>query len=179
MKKVLLILLLTLFLAGTLSACLEAPTPGNTAPLVETETPDPEEAPEPDPEEETTNGAADTSPQAGTYTVQQIQAAIQPQFQVGDWGEGNPQVISAERAARDRDYFLPDTGGPQVDLTNAVRYRVEIRFRQSFEDYSAWAESFLDSASNPFRRDGDYTILTDYFYFNDVNGEPEIAFVLC
>ena len=126
-------------------------------------------------EEETAN-----SSQSETYTIEQIQAVLQQgQFMVGDWGEGNPQVISVQRVEREQDYIFFEPGATYIDLTNASRYRVEIRFRQSLEDYTMWSEIWQDMESNPFRRDGDYTIVTDYYYFNDVNGEPENAFVMC
>ena len=117
------------------------------------------------------------------YTITQIQVALQMQFLRGDWGESWPQVISAERVERDRDYIRfegtpPDTPErPPIDLTNSVRYRVAVRFRQSQEDFMVWEELYRDFEPNPFRRDGDYTIMTGYFYFHDVNGEPVQTFV--
>ena len=173
MKKLLTILLVLLLLVGTLAACAASsepeitPTP-NTEDTTPTTTPTPEE---PEAQEE---------PPADTFSIEQIQLALQPQFQVGDWGEGNPEVISAVRVERDRDYmYSNDTCEHIIDLSNAYRYRVEIRFRQSLEDYTMWSEIYADFDVNPFRRDGDYTILTDYFYFNDVNGTPELPIVLC
>ena len=127
-----------------------------------------------------------TLPQAETgsgYTLTQIQVALQMQFLRGDWGESWPQVISAERVERDRDYIrfediTPDMPErPPVDLTNSVRYRVAVRFRQSAEDFRIWEELYRDFEPNPFRRDGNYTIMTSYFYFHDVNGEPVQTFV--
>ena len=41
----------------------------------------------------------------------------------------------------------------------------------------AWEGLYRDFEPNPFRRDGDYTIMTSYFYFHDVNGEPVQTFV--
>ena len=134
-----------------------------------------EDEPELDVQEEV-EGETANSPQ--TYTIEQIQAALQQgQFTVGDWGEGNPQVISIQRVERVRDYFFLESADTYIDLTSASRYRVEVRFRQSLEDYAWWSEIFQNAEF--FRRDGDYTILTDYYYFIDVNGEPESAFVLC
>ena len=87
------------------------------------------------------------------------------------------------RVERNRDYIYLESHGPDalpIDLTNASRYRVEVRFRQPIEEYNELAELYRNHPEyNPFRRDGDFTILTDYFYFNDVNGTPELAFVSC
>jgi len=116
---------------------------------------------------------------AETYTIEQIQIAMQPQFQVGDWGEGNPQVISVQRVDRVVDSFFWESAGSYVDLSDAVRYRVATRFRQSIEDYNMWSGIWAYSEINPFSRDGDYTILTDYYHFHDVNGNPELVVVLC
>ena len=179
------ILVFTTILILTLIACgrIPQPLPSELAP-VETVEPTPHAVPEEDEaefdvqeeiEEENAN-----SPQSETYTIEQIQAALQQgQFMVGDWGEGNPQVISVQRVERDRDYLFFEPGATYIDLTNASRYRVEIRFRQSLEGYTMWSEIWQDAESNPVRRDGDYTIVTDYYYFNNVNGEPENAFVMC
>jgi len=197
MKKLLTMLLIMLLLVSALTACTETlvtpdPTP---SPDIGTE-PAPQKEPEPqeelesqedpelqtEPEQETATGGEILCPRVTTYTTEQIQAALQDQFMVGGWGEGNPQVIAVQRVTRDRDYIRPEAHGPDgqpIDLTNAARYRVETRFRQSLEDYTFWAELYAEMEFNPFRRDGDYTILTDYFYFNDVDGEPVLAFVSC
>ena len=114
-----------------------------------------------------------------TYTIEQIQIAMQPQFQVGDWGEGNPQVISVLRVDRFVDSFFWESAGSYVDLSEAVRYLVAVRFRQSIEDYNMWSGIWAYSEINPFSRDGDYTILTDYYHFHDVNGNPELVVILC
>ena len=185
MKKILTILLALLLLVGTLAACTEAPEPeaAESPAPVEPETPELEviegpglmEADTPDPTpDESTQQEPPTS-----YTIEQIQIAMQPQFQVGDWGEGNPQVISAQRVERDRDSMWFEPGATYIDLSNSLRYRVAARFRQPIEDYNMWAEIYADWDESPFSRDGDYTILTGYYYFNDVNGTPELAFVLC
>lgn len=174
------ILVLAALLLLSLTACDSAPAPVPAVPMepLDPVTLDVPEETEPEVKEEYA-GSADP---AETYTVEQLQAALQVQFMVGNWGEGNPQVIAAQRVERDRDYIRLEGAGPDappIDLTNSARYRVEIRFRQSLEEYAAWADMFLCIETNPFRRDGDYTILTEYYYFNDVNGVPELAFVSC
>ena len=123
--------------------------------------------------------------QDDSFTIEQIQAVLEESgaFMVGDYGEGNPQVISVERVERDRDYIQHEGAGPDaepVDLTNSFLYRVEIKFRQPLEDFKMWFELYeQDEIENPFRRDGDYTIMIEYYYFNDVNGEPKLAFLSC
>ena len=130
--------------------------------------------------EEMPHAAPPQTGDADGYTIAQIQVALQMQFLRGDWGESWPQVISAERVARDRDYVRLEGLGPDappIDLTNSVRYRVEVRFRQSPEAFTAWEELYRDWEANPFRRDGEYTILASYYYFHDVNGKPVQTFV--
>ena len=122
----------------------------------------------------------DSANQDGVYTLEQFQAALEGVFMIGYWGEGaGPrEVISFERVERDRDYIIFEGSGERIDLTNSERYRVEIRFRQSLEDFNAWAGG-IPEESSPFRHDGEYGILTDYFYIVDNNGVPELAFVFC
>jgi len=177
MKKIRTILLALLLLIGTLAACTdspdEPPEPETTETPAQEETDTPEPEPTPAPEEPTQQ----ETPEG--YTIEQIQIAMEPQFQVGDWGEGNPQVISVQRVERDRDSFWWESAQSYVDLSNSFRYRVAARFKQSQEDYDMWAEIYADFDENPFSRDGDYTILTSYYYFHDVNGNPELVVVLC
>jgi len=135
-------------------------------------------------EEPQNNGDSDTA-QETTYTIEQIQIALEPQFMVGSWSEELPQVISVERVERDRDGWRPEGAGPgpyTVDLTNSVRYRVTLRFQPYPEDFDHWDYSiafWAESGEYYVRRDGDFIILTEYYYFNDINGEPELAFVSC
>jgi hypothetical protein len=114
------------------------------------------------------------------FTIEQIQTALQSQFQMNDWGEGNPQVISVERVERDRDSmtFEGDPNAAPIDLSNSYRYRVAVRFKQSLEAYNMWFDIYSSFETNPYSRDGDYTILTDYYYFNNVNGIPVLVFVM-
>jgi len=119
---------------------------------------------------------------ASLYSIEQIQSALMPQLQVGDWGEGDPQVIFAERVERDIDSFYDERDRSTIDLSRASRYRVTLKYRQPFEDYLIYKTIYddeLPDMQNPFRRDGDYTILTSYYYFNDENGEPVLPFVMC
>ena len=125
------------------------------------------------------NAQADTARQEETYTVEQIQTALLPQFQVGDWGEGNPQVVSVQKVEMDRDSITLEGSGTSIDLSISSRYQVIIKYRQSLDDFNLWAEIYKDTENNPFRREGGYTIFTGFYYFNDVNGEPELAFVAC
>ena len=60
---------------------------------------------------------------APDYSVEQIQDALRTQFMLGDWGEGNPQVISAQRVPRDRDSMWYEPSGITIDLSNAVAVR--------------------------------------------------------
>ncbi|MCL2838660.1 MAG: hypothetical protein FWE04_06325 [Oscillospiraceae bacterium] len=123
--------------------------------------------------------------QETTYTIEQIQIALEPQFRIGSWGEELPQVISVERVERDRDGWRPEGAGPgpyTVDLTNSVRYRVTVRFIPYPEDYDSWDYSiafWAESGEYRVRRDCDFILLDEYYYFNDVNGEPELAFLSC
>ena len=119
--------------------------------------------------------------QTDSYTIEQIQQVLENSgaFNVGDFGEGNPVVISALQVERDRDSIDLEASGQVIDLTNAVRYKVELKFKQSLEDFNVWYEIYKEADFNPFRRDGDYTILTEHYYFIDVNGEPELAFLAC
>jgi len=115
------------------------------------------------------------------YSVEQIQKALEKggAFNLGDFGEGNPQVVYVEKVERDRDSIYHEGAGLTYDLSNSERYKVEIRYRQSIEEFNVWEEFYKDFEFSPFRRDGDYTILTEYYYFNDVDGEPELAFISC
>ena len=92
----------------------------------------------------------------------------------------NPQVIAVQRVERDRDNFFHEPGDFWVDLTNSAYYRVDIKFSEPLEDY-LWREEKITNIYffTPYTRNGDYTIFTDYFYFNDENGTPVLAFVLC
>ena len=118
--------------------------------------------------------------QSDGYSIEQIQRVLENSdaFDVGDFGEGNPVVIFVEQVERDRDSITLESSGQVFDLTNAVRYKVELKFKQSLEDFNVWYEIYKEADFNPFRRDGDYTILTEFYYFNDVNGEPELVFLL-
>jgi len=186
MKKNAYVVLAMLALIGVILAACTQEAANDPAPQPEPapiETVAPESAEEADDLSELEgNDLSDEVPEpesATTFTIEQIQAALQPQFQVGDWGEGNPQVISAEWVERDIDSFYWESAGSYVDLSNSVRYRVAVRFRQSMEDYTAWSNIWVDFEPNPFSRDGDYTILTEYYYFHDVNGTPELVIVMC
>jgi hypothetical protein len=183
-KKLILLIALYALMGVTLMACVESsanepislpePTP------IESEAATPETIPQGEelaPDEE--DIPDDAQEVAETYTIEQIQIALQPQFQVGDWGEGNPQVISVQRVEREVDSFFWESADSYIDLSDAVRYQVIVRFRQSIEDYTMWSEMWADSERNPFSRDGDYSILTDYYHFHDVNGNPELVVVMC
>ena len=119
--------------------------------------------------------------QTGSYTIEQIQQVLENSgaFNVGDFGEGNPIVISAEQVERDRDSINHEASGQVFDLTNSIRYKVELKFRQSLEEFNLWYEIYKGADFNPFKRDGDYTILTEHYYFHDVDGEPKLAFLKC
>jgi len=119
--------------------------------------------------------------QDDTFSVEQIYNALEKggAFNLFDFGEGNPQVIYVEKVERDRDSITHEGSGQVFDLTNSKRYKVEIQYRQSIEDFNVWVELYKDFEFNPFRREGDYTILTEFYYFNDVDGEPELAFISC
>jgi len=162
----------------TLIACAESPANEPTSQTEPTSLETEAAASETIPQDED-DVPDETQEVAETYTIEQIQIALQPQFQVGDWGEGNPQVISVERVEREVDRFFWESAGSYVDLSDAVRYRVAVRFRQSIEDYNMWSDIWANAESNPFSRDGDYTILTDYYHFHDVNGNPELVIVMC
>jgi hypothetical protein len=116
-----------------------------------------------------------------SFTIAQIQTALMPQFQIGNWGEGNPRVVSAERIEREIDSFFDERDGSIYDLSNAYRYRVSIRYKQSFEEYLYWTSPYGDYPDlvNPFEREGDYTTLTTYYYFTIENGILVLPFVMC
>ncbi|MCL2842196.1 MAG: hypothetical protein FWE28_01840 [Oscillospiraceae bacterium] len=181
MKKRILVIVLFALMSVALVACAESTaielTPQPEPMPVEADVPEEEPIPAADTLSDDLSDETEEPP--GTYTIEQIQTALQPQFQVGDWGEGNPQVISAQRVDRDRDSIALDFSHTYIDLSDSVRYQVAIRFRQSIEDYNMWSDMWAGAERNPFSRDGDYTILTDYYYFNDVNGAPELAVVMC
>jgi len=126
-----------------------------------------------------------TDEQEKTYTIEQIQRAMEPQFRMGIPSQEPQQVIAVERVERVREGFRPEGAGPGpyiYDLTNSVRYRVTYRYKPYPEDYDFWVYSVEFFANDPeplIRRDGDFIIITEFFYFNDVNGEPELAFVSC
>jgi len=187
MKKKMILMVAMLALAGVfLVACAESGNTQGEAVSIETDSPSDDERPEiilPETETEESDSsgeAASGQAQDSIFTIEQIQAALEPQFQVGDWGEGNPQVISAERVTRDRDSITFESSGSTIDLSSSFRYRVAVRYKQSFEDFTLWSSLYDDypDIANPFERDGDYTILTEYYYFNDVNGAPVLAFVM-
>ena len=120
-----------------------------------------------------------------TFTVEQIQLAMEPQFRMGIPPQEPQQVIAVERVERVREGFRPEGAGPGsyiYDLTNSMRYMVTYRFVPYPEDYDLWmysVEFFANDLIPHIRRDGNFIIITEYFYFNDVNGEPELAFVSC
>ena len=115
------------------------------------------------------------------YTIEQIQETLDNSnaFMVGAFGEYNPQVISVMRVERDRDYIILEGSSSRIDLSNSVRYKVETRFKHSIEDFNSWHGIYIYAEFNPFRRDGDYTIMTSFYYFNDDNGKPVLAFLSC
>jgi len=183
-KKLVLLIALCALMGATLMACAESPTnepiPQPEQTLTEEEAVAPETMPKDEglvPYEEDVPDEAQEV--AGTYTIEQIQTALKPQFQVGGWGEGNRQVISVQRVEREVDSFFWEGAGIYVDLSDTVRYRVTVRFRQSIEDYTMWSDIWADAEINPFSRDGEYTTLTGYYHFHDVNGNPELAVVIC
>ena len=183
-KKLILIIVLCALMGVILMACAENPASDpisqSESTPIETEAATPETIPQDErPAPETEDISDEMQEVAVTFTIEQIQIALQPQFQVGDWGEGNPQVISVQRVERLVDSFFWESAGSYVDLSDAVRYRVASRFRQSIEDYNMWSGIWAYSEINPFSRDGDYTILIDYYHFHDVNGSPELVVVLC
>jgi len=90
------------------------------------------------------------------YTVEQIQTALQFQFEVEGLCE-NMQVVSVQRVERYRDYIWHEPAGEYFCLLNTARYRVVRRFAH----------------------DGEYTILTSYYYFFDESGTPVLAFIMC
>ncbi|MCL2827606.1 MAG: hypothetical protein FWD99_02600 [Oscillospiraceae bacterium] len=136
------------------------------------------DAPEPAPTPTPTPASISAPPAA--YTIAQIQTALEPQFQIGYWGEVPPQVVSAQRVAREGDTMWFEPGGAYIDISNSVRYRVEIRFWEFPEEYTERASWWADTDEpSPFHRDGDYTILTQYYHFNDENGNPVLVVVMC
>lgn len=117
-----------------------------------------------------------------SFTIEQIQVALEPEFQVGAWGDdghGFPQVISAERVAHERGNVWIEPFAEYVDFTDSVCYRVTLRYRESIEIFNERAYSWPEDFPNPFSRDGDYTILISYYYFHDVNGNPQLVVVVC
>ena len=112
------------------------------------------------------------------YTIEQIQIALEQQFLVN--GYVDPQVISAQRVVREIDGFWWESAQEYLDISNSARYRVEVRHSQSLEEYNIWAEIYANSnLPSPFRRDGDYTITTWHYHFNDENGTPILTHVAC
>ena len=108
------------------------------------------------------------------YTVEQIQTALQEQFKANAWN--NPQVISVQRVVRETDGYWWESAGEYVDLSNASRYKVTVRYEESLEEYNKVSQLFNES---PFVRDGDYTVYTGYYHFNDENGTPVLPHVMC
>ena len=106
-----------------------------------------------------------------TYTQEQIEAALEPQFQIG---MGESTFISAQRVERDRDSMILDSSPTPIDLSESVRYRVtyEIRIPLDETDFRI---------SDEYRIENGYIIYTviDYFYFNDENGTPVLVVVRC
>jgi len=114
------------------------------------------------------------------YTAEQIQAALQPsQFALSGFYEGS-HVISVQRIERQRDYLWHEPAAELIDLSNAARYRVMVASPEPLDDYLNRVALFTNiHLPITFTRDGDYTIFTDYHYFNDENGMPVQAFVMC
>jgi len=110
-----------------------------------------------------------------SYTIEQIQKALQTQFLCLN-GE-NHQVVFVQEVPRDRDsIFLGPPYGRTIDLSKSSRYRVDVKFEQTLEDYHSLEDAYKEEP-NAIRREGDCTITIDYYYFNDVNGDPELAYV--
>jgi len=138
--------------------------------------------------DELQNGVAE---QPQTFTAQQIQQALQPQFEMGIPPQEPQQVLAVERVERVREGFRPEGAGPgpyTYDLTNSFRYRVTYSYKPYPEDYDFWTYNvefwannpqYWDGSEPPTRFDGEFIILIGYFYFNEVNGEPELAFITC
>jgi hypothetical protein len=167
---------------GTPEADSTPPTPAvleDTTAEVPVYTPEEEVSEEEEPDGELNNNFVKI------YTIEQIQAALEnyPRtFMMGIfYGRISPQVISAEMVERDRDYIRPYEGSEErIDLTNSERYRVEIRFLMCYEEYNEWWTS-LDECpySVTPRWDGEYIIISHYYFFNDLNGDPVLAHIGC
>gem|GEM_PF-2202078 len=170
----------------------ETPPPIRTPePIPEpTVPPSPSPSPTPDPEEgngEEGNGQGENGQGEENidpperYTIEQIQTALEAQFRANALGGRSPQIVAYEQVARDRDSIQIESaeGGTQtVDLSNSRRYKVEIRFEQPVDEFNIWEEINRNVEDKPYRRDGrGHTILTDYFYFNDEEGVPVLAFI--
>jgi hypothetical protein len=113
------------------------------------------------------------------YTAEQIQSALHRQFSIIGWCE-NTQVISAQRIAHSTGYLWHEPAGEYFDMRDTALYRVTLRSPESLEEYLRVAERFANAnLSNPFIRDGDYTIYIGYYYFSDENGTPVQAFIIC
>jgi len=93
---------------------------------------------------------------ASVFTTEQLQAALQFQFEVAGLCE-NTQVLFAQRVERNRDSFFHEPAGEVFSLLDTARYRVVLETN----------------------RDGEYVFLTTYYYFNDDNGTPVPAFIMC
>lgn len=151
-----------------------SPTIAPTATPSPTPTPEPEAGSDDDADDE---GRVPTEPD--TYTLEQIEAALQPQFMSSAYGERNPQVVSVKEVERDRDTIKLDSDldVPAIDLTNSLRYKVEFIFDQPETEFMIWEELNRDVENKPYRREGDRTVMTEHYYFNDEDGEPILAFI--
>ena len=180
MKKCITLVFVALLLL-LLTACETTTQPLTPEPIppAETAEPTPPNVPSVD----------ETLPQ--TYTLEQIQALFEREdmferfYRMGwehntSMPEGHVRVYSVQRVERERDYWFHEAGGRGendehvVDLTNSELYRVVVRVPMTNAAY----EAFWPGGSG-LRREGEVVFLPSYYYFNDVNGEPEFAFLTC
>ncbi|MDR0248505.1 MAG: hypothetical protein LBI44_02420 [Oscillospiraceae bacterium] len=125
------------------------------------------------------DGVSASAGREETYTREQILFALRDQLIANGWDPDTSLVVSAQKTERDKDSFYWESAGETVDLSQSARYLVEVRIVQSEDEYAVLEEIYKDAETNPFRREGDYTFVTDYYYFNDADGEPRLAYVAC
>ncbi|GHV08856.1 hypothetical protein FACS1894217_11990 [Clostridia bacterium] len=107
------------------------------------------------------------------YTLQQLQDAMHDNgsFAIGDWGEGDQTVLAAKQVELDKSELVGEY--ETLDVSKATQWEITSKFKQSEEDYRFWREMWINGSRPMIGRDGEYSTLTGYYYFNDVKGKPQ------
>jgi len=181
MKRVFIVFVVLVFACVMLAACTRAT-------MNEPPSPEPafEETEAPVDAEEAGQIENDAEPaHEDVYSVEQIQSALND-YIVGPDGERG-RVIVVEKVERDRDSITMGEVEQRItfDLSQAARYEVtyEIRFKSdllyriSIDVQTGEEVEYRQWHGDDYVFEGDYVIFThtEYYYFNDENGNPVLT----